>query len=824
MAGNSLGRLVVSLGLNAAEFVDGLTKSEYQAQKFVKNMEAQARKIGAALGINATAVGTALFLMTKNAIDAADRLNDLSKSTGISVDVLGGLGFAAKQSGTDIDGVARATKVLNIQLGAAAAGSEDSLAAFKALGISVRDAGGNVKGAGAALVEIATKFEQYADGPNKAALANKFFGRTHQEMIPLLDEGGEKLQANIDYFKKYGGVNKETADRADEFNDTLTKLNLLSGAFARNLAAALLPSLQALANEFVATKEKGDGFKSGAQDLAEILKATAVAAVYVASGFQQAGTAIGGVAAAIAALARGDAKASSFILGEANKDVDALVERRDKLIAAIRNTTAVVAANQTAPKPKREAPGLPDAGAEAAAKKLLDGQLKALERSIREEQDILRDRNHFLTAYYQDDLISIADYYARRQAAQDEATRKQTRALDDEIAALKKFAATAKPADRIEAENKIEEAIDKRSKVERDAAIAGIDNYIEQGRAVRQFADSVEQAAIAVANARGDTVGAGVAAFDAQNRALRQRIELEKQSTDEVVRANAIRGGAALDELRQRTINQLALSKATQDYALSVDEVAIAQARLDNAVTAGSLTELEFLRKKSDLAAAYIPQLQAELAAVEAIARASGRREDLVRVEQLKVQLEALAAQGDLVAKKFNDVFGSSFENAFADFISGTKSAKDAFKSFANAIQQDLSRIVAAQLRGALFGGNGPLSGIGGIFGSIFGGGGGLFGANAANAYAAAIVPGFAGGTDFHSGGLALVGERGPELVNLPRGAQVIPNDALRSGRAGGGLTLHQTINVLPGASRATAEQAALSSARAARDAVTRFG
>jgi hypothetical protein len=35
--------------------------------------------------------------------------------------------------------------------------------------------------------------------------------------------------------------------------------------------------------------------------------------------------------------------------------------------------------------------------------------------------------------------------------------------------------------------------------------------------------------------------------------------------------------------------------------------------------------------------------------------------------------------------------------------------------------------------------------------------------------------PGFAGGTNFAPGGLALVGEKGPELVNLPRGSQVIP-------------------------------------------------
>ncbi len=38
-------------------------------------------------------------------------------------------------------------------------------------------------------------------------------------------------------------------------------------------------------------------------------------------------------------------------------------------------------------------------------------------------------------------------------------------------------------------------------------------------------------------------------------------------------------------------------------------------------------------------------------------------------------------------------------------------------------------------------------------------------------------IPGFAHGTSFAPGGLAVVGEQGPELVNLPRGSQVIPNN-----------------------------------------------
>ena len=50
-------------------------------------------------------------------------------------------------------------------------------------------------------------------------------------------------------------------------------------------------------------------------------------------------------------------------------------------------------------------------------------------------------------------------------------------------------------------------------------------------------------------------------------------------------------------------------------------------------------------------------------------------------------------------------------------------------------------------------------------------------------------VRGYASGTHFAPGGMALVGEMGPELVNLPRGSQVIPNPQL-----GSAVTVNVTV------------------------------
>lgn len=119
----------------------------------------------------------------------------------------------------------------------------------------------------------------------------------------------------------------------------------------------------------------------------------------------------------------------------------------------------------------------------------------------------------------------------------------------------------------------------------------------------------------------------------------------------------------------------------------------------------------------------------------------------------------SLGGQG--AAKAIDDVFR---ENSGGGFV--------------GALQQALS---------SLGGGGG---GSGGLFktllnigGSLFGGSslGGLKAASGGLTEGAVFIPKFASGTNSARGGLSLIGERGPELLNIPKGAQVIPNDILRN-------------------------------------------
>jgi phage-related tail protein len=80
------------------------------------------------------------------------------------------------------------------------------------------------------------------------------------------------------------------------------------------------------------------------------------------------------------------------------------------------------------------------------------------------------------------------------------------------------------------------------------------------------------------------------------------------------------------------------------------------------------------------------------------------------------------------------------------------------------------------------------------VFGSIFNptsaGGTSIFGS-----ILKSVIPGFASGTDNAPGGLSWVGENGPELMNVPKGSQIIPSSVSRQITGGGSTTVQYNID-----------------------------
>ena len=140
------------------------------------------------------------------------------------------------------------------------------------------------------------------------------------------------------------------------------------------------------------------------------------------------------------------------------------------------------------------------------------------------------------------------------------------------------------------------------------------------------------------------------------------------------------------------------------------------------------------------------------------------------------IQMQAeIRKQNELLDKQqeLYDTIGGHLEDAMMSFIDHTKSAEEKFKEFANAVIQDLYRILVVQelvnaAKTAMSGGS--------FLGSLFGG----FKAN---------------GGSVSSDKSYIVGEKGPELFVPSSNGTIVPNDQM----GGNGVTVVQNISISTG-------------------------
>ena len=229
------------------------------------------------LGATAAAIGTAwagaMSLLVKHSIEAASELGSLSKQTGINVEDLSRISFAARASGVDLESFTTIVNHANRSIAEAAGNnSSDAAKALRALGISATDSSGNLIRANQLIIQLSEAFSQYADGPNKVAISMALLGRSGAETINFLDKGASKIR---ELGNSISVVTSDEASQAKNFKEVFKTLNTEILNFGNDLTKEVLPPIAALSKELTAfIKESGarqaaiDGLKSSFEKLA----------------------------------------------------------------------------------------------------------------------------------------------------------------------------------------------------------------------------------------------------------------------------------------------------------------------------------------------------------------------------------------------------------------------------------------------------------------------------------------------------------------------------------------------------------------------------
>lgn len=237
-----------------------------------------------------TGVYDATVGLVLQSAEAAAQLVDLSTKTGISTTRLQELSFIGDQVGTSLDTITGAQARLVRSMATAtdqqekfdealASGKDedeipigDLAVAFNKLGVSVKDSSGNLRDQQDVFNELIDALGKVQNPAERDALSMQIFGKSAQELNPLIKAGSAELANLAQQAHDVGAVMDEDAVAGLEaFDDTLASVKAGIKGTLGSLAADLVPVFQevgtALQDLF-----QSDTFKQGVQIASELIK------------------------------------------------------------------------------------------------------------------------------------------------------------------------------------------------------------------------------------------------------------------------------------------------------------------------------------------------------------------------------------------------------------------------------------------------------------------------------------------------------------------------------------------------------------------------
>lgn len=225
----------------------------------LRTISANLKQLDTALTAAAAGGLAAIAAGVTRSLGEFERLGDAAIKLNVTAQALSGLGFAARQSGADAATLESGLGRLNKTLGEAASGNQQAARLFDAVGVSIRDASGNVLSADKVLLQIADRFQSFEDGAQEAAIASALFGRSAgPELIQFLNQGSAGITALTDEAAAFGlVVTDEAAKAAKLFGDNLDRLKGAGEGFFNSLTTALLPALTEFSTGAAEAAKKG---------------------------------------------------------------------------------------------------------------------------------------------------------------------------------------------------------------------------------------------------------------------------------------------------------------------------------------------------------------------------------------------------------------------------------------------------------------------------------------------------------------------------------------------------------------------------------------
>jgi hypothetical protein len=240
------GSAYVELFTKDSRLVKGLNDASKRLDAFGKGLQG----IGTKMAMLGAGVVAPLAGAAKRFADMGSDMVDMSQRTGVSVEALSELGFAAEQSGADMGTLEGSLKKMQKMLFEAASGSQSAQETLASLGLSVAQL--SKLSPDEQFKAIADRMSQITDPTLKTATAMAIFGKSGTQLLPMLSSGAQGIEELQQQARDLGlTMATEDAQAAEAFGDRIDVLWKVLKKTVFTIGSALEPVLSAMIDSTV---------------------------------------------------------------------------------------------------------------------------------------------------------------------------------------------------------------------------------------------------------------------------------------------------------------------------------------------------------------------------------------------------------------------------------------------------------------------------------------------------------------------------------------------------------------------------------------------
>jgi hypothetical protein len=231
------------MGTEDSRFIKGLRSAQKRLDSFAANVA----KVGVGVGAAGSAIVAPLVAAAFQFEALGGKLDDMSQRTGMSVEALSELSYAAEMGDASFEDLGKAITKSQQLITGAIEGNQGNIDTLAQLGLSAEALGKLTPDQ--QLEVFADRLASISDPAERATRAIEIFGKGGRQLLPLLNGGAEGIQKWRAEARALGlQMSTEDATAAAELGDAWSRLTKASEMIATRIGGAVAPALMQVVN------------------------------------------------------------------------------------------------------------------------------------------------------------------------------------------------------------------------------------------------------------------------------------------------------------------------------------------------------------------------------------------------------------------------------------------------------------------------------------------------------------------------------------------------------------------------------------------------